>query len=130
MTPDEELKAAARAIADALGETHPRARNHVRRIVRGKGLAFAHEHLERALLLQVEGGLPRHDGRGMRTLGGTFFALVRETVGPSLYAGMVFNSRDRAKRKRIFAHRLAAVQDSPLVQDWVRTVARTESPAP
>lgn len=129
MIKDEELAAAARELADALGETDPDARNSIRRIVLQMGLAFALEHMERALLLQLEGGLPRHDGRGMRTLGGTFFALVRDSVGPRRYFWMAYTSRARRKRELSLEARRNAVLHSPIVQDWVQRTADNDSAA-
>jgi PHAX RNA-binding domain len=128
VTKDEELYAAALAVADALGESDATARHSIAMIVRQMGLAFALEHMERALLLQLEGGLPRHDGQGMRTLGGTFFALVRDSVGPRRFFWMAYTARSRRRRELSIEARRAAVLLSPVVQDWVRRTADSDAP--
>lgn len=94
------LEKATRLIFDELGEhRNIDARDCIRRLVHAYGLEFVHEHVKRVHQVQAKGGLPRPEG-GLRTLGGVFFVLVKETVGVEAYRAVTLNRWERLKQRR------------------------------
>jgi hypothetical protein len=68
------------AIADQLGETEPVPLAQIRRIVKTLGAERAQAFVDQALQVETAGGMMLPDGSRRRTLGGTFFFLVRQAV--------------------------------------------------
>lgn len=75
-TPPDNLE----QIAAELGESAPQALGQIRRILRHMGAKAAWRYVAEAKRVEAEGGMLIPDGSRRRTLGGVFFALVREGV--------------------------------------------------
>lgn len=101
-----EVRAAARAIAQRLGETERQPIAQIRAIIRLCGLEFAEKMVEEALAIEANGGLMTRDGQRRRTLGGVYFFLARGRMG-------------YGPRRRIFgpAQHEATAAPPPLVWD-------------
>ena len=94
------LEKATHAIIDELGEQNSiDARDCIRRLVHSFGLEFVQQHVERAKQVQAEGGLPRPEG-GLRSLGGVFFVVVKESVGLESYWQVSLTRRHRQTLRR------------------------------
>jgi hypothetical protein len=86
------------SIAEQLGETAPQALALIGRIVRELGNAEARRFLVEAQRINAEGGMLTEDGTRRRTLGGTFFYLVKEhlrTTGNTRALNQLFPGRPR-----------------------------------
>ena len=94
------LEKATHALIDELGERNSiDARDCIRRLVHGFGLELVQQHVERAKQVQAEGGLPRPEG-GLRSLGGVFFVVMKESVGLESYLQVSLTRRDRLRLRR------------------------------
>jgi hypothetical protein len=71
-------------MAEKLGETEPTALSQLRRIVELAGTEFSNKILVETLELEQQGGLSTLDGKRKRTIGGTFFFLVKEKIDKDL----------------------------------------------
>lgn len=78
--PRKEAKALAKEIAQQLGETEPKPRYQIARIIMLCGIEFAQEMVKQALEVEADGGLLTSDGERRRTLGGVFFYLARTNM--------------------------------------------------
>ena len=97
--PNEEmLLQAVQELAGALGETTRKPRRAIWRIIRAKGVDFARRHLEEAQQVHAMGGMQRWDGQGTRTLGGVWFALVRQTMGHWEFYRVAYTWQQNQKR--------------------------------
>lgn len=72
----------AAQIAQILGESAPPALAQIRRIVRTIGPEAAQATVDEAQQVEAAGGMLVPDGSRRRTLGGVFFALVRDHLPP------------------------------------------------
>lgn len=113
-----EVRAAARAIAQRLGETERQPIAQIRAIIRLCGLEFAEKLVEEALAVEANGGLMTRDGQRRRTLGGVYFFLARGRMG-------------HGPRHRIFgpSQRELAAMPPPLVWEERRAVVEALSDA-
>jgi hypothetical protein len=94
------LEKATHALIDELGERNSiDARDCIRRLVHGFGLEFVQRHVERAKQVQAEGGLPRPEG-GLRSLGGVFFVVMKESVGLESYLQVSLTRQHRLRLRR------------------------------
>lgn len=89
----------AAQIALALGETAPPALAQIRRIVRTIGPEAAQATVDEAQQVEAAGGMLVPDGSRRRTLGGVFFALVRDHL-PLEQRAVVFPPREQRWMKR------------------------------
>ncbi len=72
---------AAPVIAHTLGETRDAILIHTRRLFTRCGSAAVWAMVEEARQIETSGGMLTSDGTRRRTLGGVFFALVKERIG-------------------------------------------------
>jgi hypothetical protein len=106
----DELLLAANAISDQLGEVEEGPRREIQLLVAYCGLPFAEKYATRALRVHATKGVPRHDGKGNRTVGGIFFLMVKSTlerddprVHDLIFPDMVLVRKRREARKIIEA---------------------------
>ena len=78
--PRKEAKALAKGIAQQLGETEPKPRYQIARIIMLCGIEFAQDMVKQALEVEASEGLWTSDGERRRTLGGVFFYLARTNM--------------------------------------------------
>lgn len=99
-----EQKRIAQEIADALGETGPRPRRQIQRIVALMGEAWVRQRMPEAWAAMGNNDATplnaRKDG-GPRTMGGAFFAVARQVATGDLRAGTI----DRRQFFRCFFDR-------------------------
>ena len=76
----QDPQTAAVDIAAQLDESAPHVMGQIQRIVEHLGTEFAYGFLDKTKQCLAEGGVLTHDGKRKRTLGGTFFFLVRGGV--------------------------------------------------
>jgi hypothetical protein len=106
-------KAAFRMLIEALGEQGNRdATNMIYLLVEAYTLAFAQRHFERAKQLHETSGMLRPDGQP-RTLGGIWFVLVKDEIGPKEFRRVTLGAwgrnKWRQKRREARVAKLAAV---------------------
>lgn len=95
----QDIDKAVRPIMAELGERNPDACDCIRRLTRAQGIEFVSEFVERAKSVQAQGGLPRPGG-GLRTLGGVFFTLVKESMGVEAYRQVVLSRWQRQRARQ------------------------------
>lgn len=78
--PRKEAKALAKDIAQQLGETEPKPRYQIARIIMLCGYEFAQDMVKQAMEVEANEGLFTSDGERRRTLGGVFFYLARTNM--------------------------------------------------
>ncbi|NTU84978.1 MAG: cold shock domain-containing protein [Chloroflexales bacterium] len=111
----------AAQIAQALGETAPPALAQIRRIVRTIGPEAAQATVDEALQVEVAGGMLVPDGSRRRTLGGVFFALVRDRLPPEqreiVFPPRVQWRKPRSTREPTAEAPISAPQPPPMTWD-------------
>lgn len=85
-TPSFDLVAIAADVARQLNETNSEALTQIERIVQCVGPEKTYAYLQKAIAIENEGGRMTSDGARRRTLGGTFFFLVRGRVTAQQHA--------------------------------------------
>lgn len=78
------VKEVATRIAEQLGEVDVIPLSHLQRIVQILGEEQALHYLEETLRVEEAGGMLVADGSRRRTLGGVYFALMKEAVSPEI----------------------------------------------
>jgi hypothetical protein len=86
-------------IAERLGERDPMPLAQIRRIVSTIGAERAQAFVDYALEVEANGGMLVPDGSRRRTLGGVFFALVREGVSEAERL-VIFPPRHERRQKK------------------------------
>lgn len=84
----------ATQIAAQLGETEEVPRRQIQKIVEILGPEQSLAYLEKSIIIEQQGGLRLNNGR-RRTLGGVFFALVRQDAAPELQKAVFSRRPDR-----------------------------------
>ena len=85
-TPSFDLITITADVAHQLNETNPEALTQIERIIQCVGPEKTYTYLQRAIAIENEGGRMTSDGARRRTLGGTFFFLVRGRVTAQQHA--------------------------------------------